>query len=70
MLFAKNGSYRKDLDYCEKLLQEIFSRHLGDGTVSEEAMDAFLVRMAEFKRLSRAVRTSEETLFHTFTQTF
>lgn len=62
LLFAKNGSYRKDLDYCEKLLQEIFSRHLGDGTVSEEAMDAFLVRMAEFKRLSRAVRTSEETV--------
>ncbi len=62
LLFAKNGSYRKDLDYCERLLQEIFSRHLGDGTVSPEAMDAFLVRMAEFKRLSRAVRSSEEAV--------
>lgn len=62
LLFAKNSSYRKDFDYCERLLQEIFSRHLGDGSVSPEAMDAFLVRMAEFKRLSRAVRSSEEAV--------
>lgn len=59
-LVAKNGSYRKDMDYCKKLLQEIFSRHLGDNSVSPEAMKAFLGRMAEYKRLSRAVLTSEE----------
>lgn len=59
-LAAKNGSYRKDMDYCKKLLQEIFSRHLGDNSVSPEAMKAFLERMAEYKRLSRAVLASEE----------
>lgn len=59
---AKNAGYRKDMVYCQKLLQEIFSRHLGDDGVSEEAMNAFLTRMAEFKRLCRAVRASESGL--------
>lgn len=57
---AKNTGFRKDMDYCEKLLQEIFSRHLGDNSVSPQAMDAFLSRMAEYKRLSRAVLSSQE----------
>ncbi len=57
---TKNNSYRKDMDYCKKLLQEIFSRHLGDNSVSPEAMNAFLGRMAEYKRLSRAVLASED----------
>lgn len=59
---AKNSSYRKDMDYCQKLLQEIFSRHLGDTAVSSQAMDAFRSRMVEFKRLSRAVLSSEEAV--------
>ena len=42
------------------LLQEIFSRHLGDNSVSPEAMNAFLGRMADYKRLSRAVLASED----------
>ena len=57
---TKNMGYRKDMDYCKKLLQEIFSRHLGDDSVSSEAMNAFLGRMAEYKRLSRAVLASED----------
>ena len=57
---TKNKGYRKDMDYCKKLLQEIFSRHLGDDSVSSEAMNAFLGRMAEYKRLSRAVLASED----------
>ncbi len=61
-IFAKNGSYRKDMDYCRKLMQEIFSRQLGDESVSQEAMDAFLARMDEFKRLSRAVLSSEDSV--------
>ncbi len=58
---ARNNGNRKDLDYSKKLLQEILSRHLGDATVSSEAMNAFSQRMAEFKRLSRAVLSSQET---------
>lgn len=57
---ARNNGNRKDLDYSKKLLQEILSRHLGDETVSSEAMNAFSQRMAEFKRLSRAVLSSQE----------
>ncbi|MDO4328305.1 MAG: AAA family ATPase [Lachnospiraceae bacterium] len=62
ILLAKNSSYRKDMNYCQKLLQEIFSRHLGDTSVSAQAMDAFRDRMVEFKRLSRAVLSSEEAV--------
>ena len=58
---ARNNGNRKDLDYSKKLLQEILSRHLGGETVSSEAMNAFSQRMAEFKRLSRAVLSSQET---------
>ena len=58
---ARNNGNRKDLDYSKKLLQEILSRHLGDETVSSEAINAFSQRMAEFKRLSRAVLSSQET---------
>ena len=50
------------MDYCRKLMQEIFSRQLGDESVSQEAMDAFLARMDEFKRLSRAVLSSEDSV--------
>lgn len=63
-MFSKHGSIQKDMDYSQKLLQEILSRHLGDNLVSSEAMDVFLERMAEFKRLSRAVLTSEQMLTH------
>ena len=41
--------------------RKFFSRHLGDNTVSQEGMNAFLERMAEFKRLCRAVISSQET---------
>ena len=44
------------------MMQEIFSRQLGDESVSQEAMDAFLARMDEFKRLSRAVLSSEDSV--------
>lgn len=61
-MFSKYGSIQKDMDYSQKLLQEIFSRHLGDNLVSSESMDVFLERMAEYKRLSRAVLTSDQML--------
>ena len=50
---------QKDLAFTSKLLQEVFSRHLGDSTVSKEAMDAFLARMEEHIRLSQLLVRSE-----------
>lgn len=62
LILIKNKSYQKDMDYCLKLLQEIFSRHLGDESVDENAMNAFLARMEEFKRLNQALILSQENL--------
>ena len=56
--------YRKELDASTRLLQEIFARHLGDSSVSQEAMSAFELRMGEFLRLCGAIDQSEETLRH------
>ena len=46
----------------EKLLQEIFSRHLGDSSISGEAMTAFESRMEEFIRLSQVLERSEQSV--------
>lgn len=43
-------------------LQEIFSRHLGNDTISEDKMKAFLTRMEEFRRLSQVLNHSEASL--------
>ncbi|MDO5416625.1 MAG: AAA family ATPase [Lachnospiraceae bacterium] len=59
---VKNAGIRKDMEYNQKLLAEIFSRHLGDASVTAQAMEAFLGRMAEFRRLSQAIRASEHTV--------
>ena len=56
--------YRKELDASTRLLQEIFARHLGDSSVSQEAMSAFELRMGDFLRLCGAIDQSEETLRH------
>lgn len=53
---------KKELIYTSKLLQEVFSRHLGDSAISEEAMLAFDSRMEEFIRLSQALMRSEQSL--------
>ena len=53
---------QRDLAYTSKLLQEVFSRHLGDPSVSEEAMDAFLSRMEEYVRLGQAIIRSEASV--------
>jgi len=58
-LTAKNKRCKRDLEYCSKLLQEIFSRHLGDSAISDEAIDAFQKRMDEFIRLSQVLVRSE-----------
>lgn len=58
----KNRRFKKELDTHTRLLQEIFARHLGDSSISSEAMKALEAKMAEFLRLSKAVEQSEETL--------
>lgn len=58
----KGKRLKKELDLSAQVLQESFSRHLSDKTISREAMDAFLMRMAEFQRLSTAMDKSEETI--------
>lgn len=45
-----------------KILQEIYSRHLGDSSISDDAFKAFDARMEEFIRLSQVLVRSEETL--------
>lgn len=59
---GKSSRFKKDLDTKTRLLQEIFARHLGDASVSQEAMNALEAKMAEFLRLSKAVEQSEHTL--------
>ena len=58
----KNRRFKKELDTSTRLLQEIFARHMGDSSISQDAMNALEGRMAEFLRLSKAVAQSEQTL--------
>lgn len=62
IFFMKNRSLKQELSMTEKLLQEIFSRHLGDSSISEEAMTAFESRMEEFVRLSQVLERSEQSV--------
>lgn len=58
-IFLKRKRSQKDLAMTSKVLSEMFSRHLGDSSISPEAMNAFQERMAEMTRLSTAVSKSE-----------
>lgn len=62
IFFMKNRSLKQELSMTEKLLQEIFSRHLGDSSISGEAMTAFESRMEEFVRLSQLLERSEQSV--------
>ena len=62
IFFMKNHSLKQELSMTEKLLQEIFSRHLGDSSISREAMTAFESRMEEFVRLSQVLERSEQSV--------
>lgn len=61
LLVLKHSSRKKELNYSSKLLQEILSRHIGDSSISAQAMDAFGARMTEYERLYDALVKSEET---------
>lgn len=62
LLLLRGKSLKKETAMNAKILQEIFSRHLGDGTISEEAMQAFGARMEEFRRLSQVLTESEASV--------
>lgn len=53
---------KKTAALCASNLSEIFRRHLGDGTISEKAMDALRNRMDDFIDLCSMVVRSEETV--------
>lgn len=59
---SKNNSHKKALAYSSKLIQEIFSRHLGDGTISDAAMEALEKRMDEYSRLTEALDKSRSAV--------
>ncbi|RGZ00074.1 AAA family ATPase [Clostridium sp. AM58-1XD] len=61
-LVMKTKRYQKELELSTGLMKEIFSRHLGDSSISSEALKALESRMDEFSRLSTALRKSEENL--------
>ena len=52
----------KEARLCHAALAEIFRRHLGDSAVSDEAMEALRVRIAEFNQLYQNMSHSRETL--------
>lgn len=62
MQISRSSHLKKELAADIRLLQEIFTRHLGGGDISQESMTSFEEKMGEFLRLSRAVEQSEETL--------
>lgn len=62
ILFIRIRHRQKDMEMSSKILQEIFSRHLGDPTITLNSMRIFQTRMAEFTRLSAAVTKSEAAI--------
>lgn len=52
----------KEARLCHAALSEIFRRHLGDSAVSDPAMEALRVRIAEFNQLYQNMSHSRETL--------
>ena len=62
MLIGRSRHFKKQLDAETRLLQEIFSRHLQDSSISQEALDALEEKLGGFLRLSKAVEQSENTL--------
>ena len=61
-LVMKAKKLQKELELSAGLIREIFSRHLGDSSISQEALQALEGRMDEFSRLSAALKRSEESL--------
>ncbi len=61
-LIGRDKRYKKAMEETSTQLLEILKRHLGDASISEEAMNAFKARMAEFSKLCDMVVKSEEAM--------
>ncbi len=59
-MFQNTRRLKKDLAGDSQMLQEIFSRHLGDNSLSEKAKQAFDARMEELACLAERLEKSEE----------
>lgn len=59
---VRRRQHEKESKLCFATLSEIFKRHLGDSSVSDEALDALRARLAEFTRLCQMILKSELTL--------
>lgn len=62
VLLLRGKRLKRETAMSSKILQEIFSRHLGDSSISEEAMTAFRARMDECLRLSQLLVQSEQAV--------
>lgn len=60
--FFRRKRHIKEAGICNATLSEIFKRHLGDSSISDDAMEALRIRLGEFTRLCRSIEKSEETL--------
>ena len=58
-ILQKDKEYHRLFDNTSSELGALLARHLGDSAVSEDAMNAFLVRMGEFSKLCYMVTQSE-----------
>ncbi len=61
-LLLKQKSVKKETAMVSKILQEMFSRHLGDGSISDEAMTALETRLEEYIRLSQVLVRSQASV--------
>lgn len=67
VLTARFKRLSKELSASSQTLTETFRRHIGDTDLSEQALETFRARMAEFKRLN-AVTEQTEAAVQTITQ--
>ncbi|HIZ79045.1 MAG TPA: AAA family ATPase [Candidatus Lachnoclostridium stercorigallinarum] len=61
-LQMRGKRYQKELELSAGLIREIFARHLGDSSISDDAMNALSERMEEFIRLNAALEKSETSM--------
>ena len=67
ILTARAKRLNKELSVSSQTLQETFRRHIGDTDLSDQALETFRARMAEFKRLN-AVTEQTEAAVQTITK--
>lgn len=61
-LVVKGKKSKKIMEESSTQLAEAFGKHLGDPSITQQAMEAFRGRMAEFSRLCDMVAKSEEAV--------